>query len=110
MLRRRSDEREAEGRAIPDDGARARAGASYATLPDRVYAAVALENDPWGRPLDEALSAKITGMIMDAYNPPYVGSLLVDGIGPAMDEAFSVLMAAGVLRSPQQFAPTWQAE
>ena len=60
--------------------------------------------------LDEALSAKITGMIMDAYNPPYVESLLVDGIGPAMDEAFSVLMAAGVLRSPQQFAPTWQAE
>ena len=70
-----------------------------------MYAAVALENDPWGRPLDEALSAKITGMIMDAYNPPYVESLLVEGIGPAMDEAFSVLMAAGVLQQ-QQFAPT----
>ena len=44
-------------------------------------------------------------MIMDAYNPPYVESLLVEGIGPAMDEAFSVLMAAGVLQQ-QQFAPT----
>ena len=105
MLRRRSDEREAEAAPIPTTAPALAPGASYATLPDRVYAAVALENDPWGRPLDEALSAKITGMIMDAYNPPYVESLLVDGIGPAMDEAFSVLMAAGVLQQ-QQFAPT----
>ncbi|CAH0370209.1 unnamed protein product, partial [Pelagomonas calceolata] len=100
-----SDEREAEAAPIPTTAPALAPGASYATLPDRVYAAVALENDPWGRPLDEALSAKITGMIMDAYNPPYVESLLVDGIGPAMDEAFSVLMAAGVLQQ-QQFAPT----
>ncbi len=105
LLRRRSDEREAEAAPIPTTAPALAPGASYATLPDRVYAAVALENDPWGRPLDEALSAKITGMIMDAYNPPYVESLLVEGIGPAMDEAFSVLMAAGVLQQ-QQFAPT----
>ena len=84
--RRRSDEREAEAAPIPTTAPALAPGASYATLPDRVYAAVALENDPWGRPLDEALSAKITGMIMDAYNPPYVESLLVEGIGPAMDE------------------------
>jgi len=105
LLRRRSDERKAEQAPIPTTAPVLAPATAHATLSDRVYAAVVLEADPWGRPLDEALAAKITGMITDAYNPPYVETLLVEGIGSAMDEAFSVLLAAGALPGPQ-FSPT----